>query len=189
MIKFDAVTLRRGPRVLFAEASFSLFRGEKIGITGENGSGKTSLMALVQGQLQPDAGHFEMPDNLEVAHVAQELDATDQPALQFVLDGDAALRTLQRRIAAAEADADHDGTRLATLYTEYASSGGYDASARAAQLMHGLGFTSADEDRPVRDFSGGWRVRLNVARADVPFGPAAPGRADESPGPGRHPLA
>jgi ATP-binding cassette, subfamily F, member 3 len=165
MLKFDAVTLRRGPRVLFAEASFSLFKGEKVGITGENGSGKTSLMALVQGQLQPDAGHFEMPTNLEVAHVAQELDATDQPALQFVLDGDAALRALQGRIAAAEADHEHDGTRLATLYTEYASSGGYDASARAAQLMHGLGFTSADEERPVRDFSGGWRVRLNVARA------------------------
>jgi ATP-binding cassette, subfamily F, member 3 len=165
MLKFDAVTLRRGPRVLFAEASFTLFRGEKIGITGENGSGKTSLMALVQGQLQPDAGHFEMPDNLEVAHVAQELDATDQPALQFVLDGDAPLRALQRRIAAAEADIDHDGARLATLYAEYAASGGYDAAARAAQLMHGLGFTSADEERAVRDFSGGWRVRLNVARA------------------------
>jgi ATP-binding cassette, subfamily F, member 3 len=168
MIKFDAVTLRRGPRILFAEASFSLFRGEKVGITGENGSGKTSLMALVQGQLQPDAGHFEMPTNLEVAHVAQELNATDQPALQFVLDGDAALRALQGRIAAVEAETgdDHDhGTRLATLYAEYASSGGYDASARAAQLMHGLGFASADEERPVRDFSGGWRVRLNVARA------------------------
>ncbi len=165
MIKFDAVTLRRGPRILFAEASFSLFRGEKVGITGENGSGKSSLMALVQGHLQPDAGHFEMPVNLEVAHVAQELDATEQPALQFVLDGDAALRSLQDRITAAEADHDHDGTRLATLYTEYAASGGYDASARAAQLMHGLGFSSADEERPVRDFSGGWRVRLNVARA------------------------
>jgi ATP-binding cassette, subfamily F, member 3 len=167
MIKFDAVTLRRGPRILFAEASFSLFRGEKVGITGENGSGKSSLMALVQGQLQPDAGHFEMP-KLEVAHVAQELDATDQPALQFVLDGDAALRALQARIAATEAETDDDhehGTRLATLYAEYAASGGYDASARAAQLMHGLGFSSADEERPVRDFSGGWRVRLNVARA------------------------
>ncbi|MEO8306602.1 MAG: ATP-binding cassette domain-containing protein [Pseudomonadota bacterium] len=168
MIKLDAVTLRRGPRILFAEASFSLFRGEKVGITGENGSGKTSLMALVQGHLQPDAGHFEMPTNLEVAHVAQELDATDQPALEFVLDGDSALRALQARIAAAEAatDENHDhGTRLATLYAEYASSGGYDASARAAQLMHGLGFSSADEARAVRDFSGGWRVRLNVARA------------------------
>jgi ATP-binding cassette subfamily F protein 3 len=168
MIKFDAVTLRRGPRILFAEASFSLFRGEKVGITGENGSGKSSLMALVQGHLQPDSGHFEMPTNLEVAHVAQELDATDQPALQFVLDGDAALRRLQLRIAAVEAETsdEHDhGTRLATLYTEYASSGGYDASARAAQLMHGLGFSSDDEERPVRDFSGGWRVRLNVARA------------------------
>ena len=117
MIKFDAVTLRRGPRILFAEASFSLFRGEKVGITGENGSGKSSLMALVQGHLQPDAGHFEMPTNLEVAHVAQELDATDQPAIAVRARWRCrAARSCRARIAAAEADHDHDGTRLATLY-------------------------------------------------------------------------
>jgi ATP-binding cassette, subfamily F, member 3 len=164
MLKFDAVTLRRGPRILFAEADFSLFRGEKVGITGENGSGKSSLLAMVRGELHPDAGHFEMPSNLEVAFVAQELDATDQPAVEFVLDGDAALRALENTIARAEAE-DHDGTRLANLYTQYASAGGYDARSRAAQLMHGLGFDSADETRAVREFSGGWRVRLNVARA------------------------
>ena len=80
MLKFEAVTLRRGPRILFAEADFSLFRGEKVGITGENGSGKSSLMALVRGELQPDAGHFEMPSNLAVAHVSQELEASDRLA-------------------------------------------------------------------------------------------------------------
>jgi ATP-binding cassette subfamily F protein 3 len=164
MLKFDAIALRRGPRVLFAEASFSLFRGDKIGITGENGSGKSSLMALVRGDLQPDAGHFEMPGNLTVAHVAQELDAVERPAVEFVLDGDTELRALEARIATAEAG-DHDGTKLANLYTQYAAIGGYDALARAAQLMHGLGFSTADEARMVRDFSGGWRVRLNVARA------------------------
>jgi len=164
MLKFDSVTIRRGPRVLFAEASFSLFRGEKVGITGENGSGKTSLLALVRGELQPDAGHFTMPSNLSVAHVAQELEAIDRPALEFVLDGDAELRQLEARIAAEEAG-NHDGTRLANLYTEYAAIGGYDARARAAQLMHGLGFATADETRAVREFSGGWRVRLNVASA------------------------
>ncbi|MEJ0098895.1 MAG: ATP-binding cassette domain-containing protein [Pseudomonadota bacterium] len=164
MLKFDAVTLRRGPRILFADANFSLFRGEKVGITGENGSGKSSLMSLVRGELQPDAGHFEMPTNLAVAHVAQELDAIDRPAIDFVLDGDTELRELEARIARAEAQ-DQDGTKLANLYTQFATIGGYDARARAAQLMHGLGFTSADEERAVRDFSGGWRVRLNVARA------------------------
>ena len=163
MLKFDSVTLRRGPRVLFADADFSLFRGEKVGITGENGSGKSSLMALVRGDLTPDAGHFEMPSNLSVAHVSQELEASDRHAIEFVLDGDTELRQLETRIAAAE-NADH-GTKLANLYTQFANIGGYDARARAAQLMHGLGFSTADETRAVRDFSGGWRVRLNVARA------------------------
>jgi ATP-binding cassette, subfamily F, member 3 len=164
MLKFDALTLRRGPRVLFAGATFSLFRGEKVGITGENGSGKSSLLALVRGELQPDEGHFEMPSNLSMAHVSQELAASERPAIEFVLDGDAELRELERQIATAEA-AHADGTKLANLYTHYASIGGYDARARAAQLMHGLGFTTADETRAVREFSGGWRVRLNVARA------------------------
>ncbi|MDQ2641487.1 MAG: ATP-binding cassette domain-containing protein [Pseudomonadota bacterium] len=164
MLKFDAVTLRRGPRVLFAEASFSLFRGEKVGITGENGSGKSSLLALVRGELQPDEGHFEMPSNLAMAHVAQELEASERHAIEFVLDGDEELRQLEAEIATAEAS-HADGTRLANLYTRYAGIGGYDARARAAQLMHGLGFATVDETRGVREFSGGWRVRLNVARA------------------------
>ena len=164
MLKFDSLTIRRGPRVLFAEASFSLFRGEKVGITGENGSGKSSLLALVRGELHPDAGHFSMPSNLSVAHVAQELEAIERPAIEFVLDGDTELRGLEARIAAEEAGS-QDGTRLANLYTQYAAVGGYDARARAAQLMHGLGFSTADETREVREFSGGWRVRLNVASA------------------------
>jgi ATP-binding cassette subfamily F protein 3 len=164
MLKFEAVTLRRGPRILFAEADFSLFRGEKVGITGENGSGKSSLMSLVRGELAPDAGHFEMPSNLAVAHVSQELEASDRHAIEFVLDGDVELRALEARIAEAEAG-DTDGTKLANLYTQFASIGGYDARARAGTLMHGLGFSTADETRAVRDFSGGWRVRLNVARA------------------------
>ena len=164
MIKFDDVTIRRGPRVLFAGADFSIYRGEKAGITGENGSGKSSLMAMVRGELQPDAGHFEMPSNLEIAHVSQELDATDQLAVDFVLDGDAALRAIEQRIAAVEQSSD-DGTKLANLYVQYAAAGGYDARSRAAQLMNGLGFTTADETRAVREFSGGWRVRLNVAKA------------------------
>jgi ATP-binding cassette subfamily F protein 3 len=163
MLDFDDVAIRRGPRLLFSEASFRLFQGEKVGITGENGSGKSSLLSLVLGQLQPDAGHFERPARLAVAHVAQDLAPSDQAAIEFVLDGDAALRALEARITVAEAAG--DGVKLAELHAQYGAAGGYDARARAAQLLHGLGFTTADETRPVREFSGGWRVRLNVARA------------------------
>ncbi len=163
MLNFSELSLRRGRRVLFSDATFSLFRGEKVGITGENGSGKSSLLALVRGEIAPEAGSFEMPSNLQLAHVSQELEATEQPAIEFVLDGDAELRALERALADAErAD---DGLRLGELHERYAAVGGYDARPRAAQLMHGLGFTVADESRPVRAFSGGWRVRLNVAQA------------------------
>jgi ATP-binding cassette subfamily F protein 3 len=163
MLNFNDVAIRRGPRLLFSEATFGLFRGEKVGITGENGSGKSSLLSLVRGELQPDTGTFEMPSNLEIAHVSQELLATDQQAIEFVLDGDAELRTIERAIADAEArDA---GDKLGELYAHYAAAGGYDARSRAGRLLHGLGFSTADETRAVREFSGGWRVRLNVAQA------------------------
>jgi ATP-binding cassette subfamily F protein 3 len=163
MLNFTDVTLRRGPRVLFADATFGLFRGEKVGITGENGSGKSSLLALVNGVLHPDAGRFDLPPGLAIANVSQELAATDQAAIEFVLDGDAELRRLERDIAAAEAR--DDGAGIGELHARYAAVGGYDARSRAARLLHGLGFASADESRPVRAFSGGWRVRLNVAQA------------------------
>jgi ATP-binding cassette, subfamily F, member 3 len=163
MLNFTDVTIRRGPRILFADATFGLFRGEKVGITGENGSGKSSLLAMVRGELHPDTGTFEMPSNLQIAHVSQELLATDAGAIDFVLDGDAELRNVERLIAAAEAR--DDGLRLGELHAQYSAIGGYDARSRAGRLMHGLGFTTADEGRPVRSFSGGWRVRLNVAQA------------------------
>jgi ATP-binding cassette subfamily F protein 3 len=163
MLNFTDVTLRRGPRVLFAAATFGLFRGEKVGITGENGSGKSSLLGLVRGDLHPDSGSFEMPPGLALAYVSQELVATDQAAIEFVLDGDAELRALERELAAAESAG--AGLRIGELHARYAAIGGYDARSRAGRLMHGLGFTSADETRPVRAFSGGWRVRLNVVQA------------------------
>jgi ATP-binding cassette, subfamily F, member 3 len=163
MLNFTDVTIRRGPRVLFSDATFGLFRGEKVGITGENGSGKSSLLALVRGDLQADAGTFEMPSNLAIAHVSQELAATDAAAIEFVLDGDAELRAIEKSIA--EAEAHDDGLKLGDFHARYAAVGGYDARSRAGRLMHGLGFTTADESRPVRSFSGGWRVRLNVAQA------------------------
>jgi ATP-binding cassette subfamily F protein 3 len=163
MLNFSDVSVRRGRRVLFSGATFSLFRGEKVGITGENGSGKSSLMALVRGELQPEAGSFEMPSQLELAHVSQELLASEQHAIEFVLDGDAGLRDIERRLA--EAEQADDGERLGELHAAYAAIGGYDARSRAGRLMHGLGFATADEMRPVSAFSGGWRVRLNVAQA------------------------
>ncbi|MGE0114747.1 MAG: ATP-binding cassette domain-containing protein [Steroidobacteraceae bacterium] len=163
MLNFSDISIRRGTRVLFEKATFNLFRGEKIGITGENGSGKSTLLALVRGEITPETGSFDMPGNLAVAHVAQELSASDAPAIEFVLDGDAELRSIEQQIAAAEV-AD-DGHRLAELYGHYDGIGGYHARSRAATLLHGLGFSSADEQRAVREFSGGWRVRLNVAKA------------------------
>ena len=163
MLNFSDISIRRGTRSLFEKATFNLFRGEKVGITGENGSGKSSLLALVRGEITPETGNFDMPGNLAVAHVAQELSASDDHAIEFVLDGDAELRLIERQIA--EAEAADDGHRLAELYGHYDAIGGYHARSRAATLLHGLGFTSEDEVRAVRDFSGGWRVRLNVAKA------------------------
>jgi ATP-binding cassette subfamily F protein 3 len=163
MLNFTDLSIRRGKRLLFSGATFSLFRGEKVGITGENGSGKSSLMSLVRGETQAEAGSFDMPAQLSLAHFSQELLASERDAIEFVLDGDAELREVERALAAAE-QAD-DGIRLGELHARYAAIGGYDSRARAGQLMHGLGFSSADERRPVSALSGGWRVRLNVAQA------------------------
>jgi ATP-binding cassette subfamily F protein 3 len=163
MLTFSSLSLRRGTRLLIKDASFTIYRGEKVGIVGKNGTGKSSLLSLMLGELQPDAGNFDKPSQLVLAHVAQELEASDRSAIDFVMDGDEESRATQSAIARAEA-AD-DGIKLGELHARYAAMGGYDARSRAARLLHGLGFTSADEDRAIREFSGGWRVRLNVAQA------------------------
>jgi ATP-binding cassette subfamily F protein 3 len=163
MLSFSSLALRRGTRLLISDASFTVYRGEKVGIVGANGCGKSSLLALILGDLQPDAGSVEYPSQLVVAHVAQELEATDRPAIEFVMDGDEELRATEAAIAKAEAN--NAGTALGELHARYAALGGYDARSRAGKLMHGLGFSVADETRPVSAFSGGWRVRLNVAQA------------------------
>ena len=163
MLTFTGLSLRRGTRLLIADVSFTIHRGEKVGIVGANGCGKSSLLALILGELQPDAGNFDMPSQLVVAHVAQELDATERAAVEFVMDGDAELRETEAAMAVAEAkDA---GAALGELHARYAALGGYDARSRAGRLMHGLGFSAADETRPVAAFSGGWRMRLNLAQA------------------------
>src|SRR6267154_6898621 len=122
MLNFTDVAVRRGPRLLFAGASFSLFRGEKIGITGENGSGKSTLLELVRGSVHQDSGQFEMPGNLVMAHVAQDIEATEQPAIEFVLDGDPELRSIEAQMRrATERD---DGALLGSLHARYAEVGG-----------------------------------------------------------------
>src|SRR5690606_19810604 len=145
------------------DATFTIYRGEKIGIVGANGTGKSTLLALVRGEIQPDAGSFEMASQLVMAHVAQELHATERAAIEFVMEGEAELRATERAIA--DAGEREQGARLGELHAKYAAIGGYDARSRAGRLMHVLGFSSKDEARPVRAFSGGWRVRLNVAQA------------------------
>jgi ATP-binding cassette subfamily F protein 3 len=163
MLTFSGLSLRRGTRLLISDASLTIYRGEKVGIVGANGCGKSSLLALILGELQPDAGSFDMPSQLVVAHVAQEMDATDRAAVEFVMDGDTELRETEAGIAQAEArDA---GAALGELHARYAALGGYDARSRAGRLLHGLGFSVADETRPVTAFSGGWRMRLNLAQA------------------------
>jgi ATP-binding cassette subfamily F protein 3 len=163
MLSFSSLALRRGTRLLISDASFTVYRGEKVGIVGANGCGKSSLLGLILGDLQPDAGSVEYPSQLVVAHVAQELEATERAAIEFVMDGDEELRATEAAIAKAEAN--NAGAALGELHARYAALGGYDARSRAGKLMHGLGFSVADETRSVSAFSGGWRVRLNVAQA------------------------
>jgi len=157
------LTLRRGPQPLFEQVNFTVFRGNKVGITGANGTGKSSLFAAILGELAPDRGDIDLSAALKVAHVEQEIAASDRPAIEFVLDGDAELRRVQSEIEDAERrDA---AMALADLYSSLEAIDGYRAKARGAAIMHGLGFKAADHERPVAEFSGGWRVRLGMARA------------------------
>ncbi|MGR8934639.1 MAG: ATP-binding cassette domain-containing protein [Gammaproteobacteria bacterium] len=163
MLNFTNIALRRGHQALFTGATFTVHKGDKTGITGGNGVGKSSLFAMIRGELQPDAGEFSLPPNLEIAHVAQETPAVHCKAIDYVMDGDRELRSLQRQLQAAErAD---EGVRQAELHARLDDIGGYTALSRAARLMAGLGFDSAQEQLPVSEFSGGWRMRLNLAQA------------------------
>ena len=138
--------------------------GQKVGLVGANGSGKSSLLALVRGELHADAGAVDMPPRWVLAHVAQETPSLPRPALEFVMDGDAELRSLEAAIEEAHA-AHASGERIAELHARFEDIGGYRARARAQTLLAGLGFREGDHDRAVAEFSGGWRMRLNLARA------------------------
>jgi len=161
MLTFNNLCIRRGPRVLIDECTFTIHRGHKVGITGANGTGKTTLFELILGNIAPDTGDFDMPANLTTAHVAQEVKATDRNAVEFVIDGDGELRELETQL---EQTTD-DGIKQAELHAAIEVAGGYSANARASTLLSGLGFSKEQLDQPVKSFSGGWRMRLNLARA------------------------
>jgi ATP-binding cassette subfamily F protein 3 len=163
MLTFAKLALRRGPRKLLEDVSFTVHAGWRLGVIGANGTGKSSLFALILGELQPDTGEFSLPKNLTVASVAQETPALPTPAIEYALDGDVELRRLERGLA--EAEAAHDGTRIGAIHERLDSIGGYAARARAARLLHGLGFAPEAQEQAVASFSGGWRMRLNLARA------------------------
>jgi ATP-binding cassette subfamily F protein 3 len=163
MIRFSQVSLIRGTKLLLEGADVALNPGERIGLIGANGSGKSSLFALLRGELHTDKGELDYPAQWRVAHVAQETLALDRPAVEYAIDGDSALRSLEARLAAAEAE-DH-GALMGELHAALADAGLYTARSRAERLLAGLGFAADELELPVSSFSGGWRMRLNLAQA------------------------
>jgi ATP-binding cassette subfamily F protein 3 len=163
MIQFRNLTLVRGARELIADASVQIHPGWRVGLTGANGSGKSSVFALLRGELQAEHGDCDIPAPWRIATVSQETPALDTPAIDFVLDGDTELRTLEHELS--DAETAHAGEKIADLHARLDDIGGYSAKARAASLLAGLGFADAETSRPVREFSGGWRMRLNLAQA------------------------
>jgi ATP-binding cassette, subfamily F, member 3 len=163
MINLKNVTLRRGTKVLLDKASVTLNPGEKVGLVGRNGAGKSTLFALFNGSLTEDGGDFDMPRQWRMGQVAQNMPETDQPASDFVLEGDTRLAELRQRLMAAEASG--DGMEMAHVYTDLADAGDHDALPRAEALILGLGFRVDELNNPVNSFSGGWRMRLQLARA------------------------
>jgi ATP-binding cassette subfamily F protein 3 len=163
MIRLQKLTLIRGTKPLMEAADLTLNPGEKIGLIGANGSGKSSLFALLRGELQADGGDADFPAGWRISHVAQETPALDRPALEYAIDGDSTLRRLEASLV--EAEAAHDGHRIGDLHAALHDADAYTVRARAEQLLNGLGFSRDQMNRPVASFSGGWRMRLNLAQA------------------------
>ncbi len=159
MIQFDNLSIRRGETLLFDKASCQIHPGQKVGLTGANGCGKSSLFAMLRNELVIDKGDVKVPKDWVLAHVAQEAPANERPAIEHVLDGDEEWRELDQKVL----DVDHP--RFLKFQARYEEIDGYSARSRAAQLLSGLGFNNKDIDKPAKEFSGGWRVRLNVAKA------------------------
>ncbi len=163
MLSFTSLALRRSSTLLFEAAEFKIYPGQKLGITGANGCGKSSLFALVRGELSPDQGHFSFPQDWAVAAVEQETRLSKRLALEYVIDGDEELRQVETRLERAEAE--QDAMLIASCHERLQEIDGYQAKSRAARLLAGLGFSEADMHRPLDSFSGGWVMRLNLGRA------------------------
>ena len=162
MLRFDHLSLRRGTKLLFSDTCMNIHPGQRVGVTGANGTGKSSLFGLILDEIHADAGAFHRPRDWAIAHLAQETPSDPRPAIEYVLDGDPQLREVECQIETTEAAA--QGERVAELHDLLDSIGGYSARSRAARLIHGLGFQPGEEMHPVNQFSGGWRMRLNLAR-------------------------
>ncbi len=165
LLNLSQISIRRGRKLLVENVSFQDHAGQRMGVIGANGSGKTSLFALLLGDLEADSGELGLDPRNEVAHVAQESPSSPGSAIDYVMDGDKELRNTQAAIAAGEASSADDNTHLHVLYERMETIDGFTAEARAAKLLHGLGFSADDIHKPVREFSGGWRMRLNLAQA------------------------
>ncbi|RDV24918.1 ATP-binding cassette domain-containing protein [Alteromonas aestuariivivens] len=163
MIKLTDVTLMRGTKVLLEQASAQVNPGQKAALIGSNGCGKSSLFALLRGELSLDAGDSQVPGHWRIVSVAQETPAVDRGAIDYVIDGDRHLRQLQNALQQAEQA--HDGEKMGQLHDQLHQARAYDVEARAATILAGLGFSTAQLSAPVTDFSGGWRMRLNLAQA------------------------
>jgi ATP-binding cassette, subfamily F, member 3 len=163
MINLKNVVLRRGAKILLDSASITINPGEKVGLVGRNGAGKSSLFALLNGGLHEDSGEYSIPTQWRMAQVAQDMPETEQSATSFVVEGDIVLREAQ--LAVEKAEASGDGEELGHAYMELYDAGGSDADARAQALILGLGFKVSELNNPVNSFSGGWRMRLQLARA------------------------
>ena len=163
MLSFSDLSLRRSTALLFEAADFKIYPGQKLGITGANGCGKSSLFALIRGELSSDQGQFTMPQDWAVASVDQEAQLSERIALEYVIDGDEELRQVETRLA--EAETETDALSIASCHERLQEIDGYQATSRAARLLAGLGFSEAEIRRPLNSFSGGWIMRLNLARA------------------------
>ena len=163
MIRFTQITLRRGAKVLLEAADVALNPGDKIGLIGANGTGKSSLFALLRGELHADQGEVDYPARWRVAHVAQETPALERAAIDYAIDGDTTLRRLETELAAAETA--NEGERIGEIYAELTDADAWTVRSRAERLLHGLGFSHEQMEQPVASFSGGWRMRLNLAQA------------------------
>ena len=162
MLTFANLALRRGTLLLFSDVSFTIHKGRKVGLIGANGAGKTSLFKLITGELEADTGALDFPQNMEISYLEQEVAATSELALDYVKSGDRHWARIDQAITKAEQDGEFE--KLATLHEQMDSIDGYTANARAEQLMMGLGFQVDEFSEPLSSFSGGWRIRLNLAR-------------------------